>query len=310
MTPGSLTDVSLRLRWRGGEVRPAAKVTRLAGLPYPSRILLLIHGYNVSQCSACHAYTGFIENFTSWPASIWWPVYRCFWPGDGETGTFLDYAAYPWKIGTARECADRLHDLLKKVRGPAGRAVEVSIVGHSLGCRVVMELLERLRTAATGARGEVRLGLVCLMAAAVPVELVRVDRPLNPRSQRLRDLLVLFSPNDEALGFKFVAGQLAARLLKIETASFREAVGLRGEPPGFSTAKHWLHGESGRGRGAGHSDYWPSREAAEHVACHLGSTALYRLRCRQLEGRELLARELPPARRMEPRTLDDMCEGC
>lgn len=252
------------------------------------RAVLLIHGYNVLPDQAHESYRRFMSHLSGWPSGARWGAGRIVWPGALDWGmfSFLGVFSYPGKPQQARESGERLAKMLNQVRGPNGTRAEFSLIAHSLGCRVVVEMLrESLRRAGPMAP---KVRLVCLMAGAVPVKLLRKGQVLRPLRTQMRHLLVLYSPGDQVLRFGFSAGQTGARLFG-ERAVYWRALGLHGEPNDL-TEHRYRHFVS-RGKPAGHGHYWPSARAAEHVARYLGDWTPNRLPEHSVNGHVL-----PPAR--------------
>jgi pimeloyl-ACP methyl ester carboxylesterase len=87
--------------------------------------------------------------------------------------------------------------------------VEVDFIGHSLGCRVILETLNILRD-----KARFRVRHICLMAPAVPSEMLEPDGIYYDLLQSLStdgtQVRVLRSMHDEVLHFAFPAGQAMA----------------------------------------------------------------------------------------------------
>ena len=309
-------DVSVRLRRKGGRIRRFADSRPKRSTQH--RALLLVHGFNVSQCGACRAYEPFLGNFDRWPASRRWPVTRVFWPGDANWGPGLKALAYPLKPKAAEESARSLADFLRTLVGPNGGPAELALVGHSLGCRLVLELLLQLKGSARPSEGPPlpRVQMICLMAAAVPVHMLIDHGALRPAAGQARRVLFLYSPRDRILRWVFPMGQWAAGLRGAGEAS-RQAVGLHGEPRKLADRRRRVFKDDGRGRkksGAKHEDYWPSRQAAEDVARYLGDAVPHPLSVHAIDRHELAeARSLGEHRiatRSLGRTGYSFCDGC
>lgn len=184
----------------------------------PSEYVMFVHGYNVSQQQARESYAQFrwwLEHYQT-PAQ----VLELHWPGDRKWG-LLAAGAYPLKIDTAIRAGELLADWI--AGRPAG--FRLTLVGHSLGCRVVLEAIRHLRTLAATRPGLLaRLKDVALMAAAVPVRYIDNSR-LGPRASEAMRWHILFSRGDTILRLAFVAGQSA----RFDAFGGR-AVGLHGHP--------------------------------------------------------------------------------
>jgi pimeloyl-ACP methyl ester carboxylesterase len=134
------------------------------------------------------------------------------WPGNGRytlTGALL----YPWQIKRSVECGQRLADWIKAKTSGAS----FMLVGHSLGCRLILEALKVLDPAHRR-----RITGVCLMAAAVPVRMIENDE-LGPAHTPNAIWRILHSRGDNVLGAIFHFGQLF-------DSQFTRAVGYLGGP--------------------------------------------------------------------------------
>ena len=303
-------DLTVRLKPRGGDVRRSPQLT--PNRRVQSRVAVLVHGYNVDLCSACRSYDHFHGKFEKWPAANRWSLIRFFWPGDAAWGP-LRFAAYPFKPEMAKKSAESLVAALRRFRGPDGKRTEVTFIGHSLGCRVVVEALQLLVDLETSdqANDLPRIREVCLMAAAVPERVLGKKGDLRQACTRAKHTVVLFSPNDKVLRWAFPAGQAAAYFLG-EKSMYRRAVGLYGEPAGISHYRRRLFTKPGKG--AGHGDYWSSATAAEDVARYLGDAVRNEIPTQDLESHELTGRAPPQARRIGQRRsltgFDGLCSSC
>jgi hypothetical protein len=97
----------------------------------PGDFVVLVHGYNVTQENARESYARFrwwLERFQTNTH-----VLELHWPGDRKGGN-LSGACYPWKIATARQSGVLLAEWLCKQHVGA----RFTLVGHSLGCRLVL----------------------------------------------------------------------------------------------------------------------------------------------------------------------------
>jgi pimeloyl-ACP methyl ester carboxylesterase len=153
---------------------------------------------------------------------------------------------------------------------------EVTLVAHSLGCRVALETVKSIRREGGTYRGA-RIRALCLLAAAVPTDLCEGDR--SPFTETLADCKehVLHSTRDRVLLLAFGTGQFAYGEKGI-------AAGLRGAP-----LHRWYRTMS---TGLGHSRYWSSYDVAEHVGRVLGRTG-----SRRLGENALLEQEAGPEER-------------
>ena len=221
----------------------------------PERFVLFVHGYNVSQEKARESYARFrwwLELFDT-PAN----VIELHWPGDRKWGR-LAGACYPVKIETAKRCGVLLADWLAKQ--PAG--AQFVVVGHSLGCRLVLEAVAELRK--TGHLG--RVSKVCLMAAAVPITHI-APHLLGPQADDSTWWRILYSRGDWILKWTFPVGQITESM-------FPGAVGATGQPAVRWTlagdAWELCQEEDSARQFYGHGYYWqggPTEPVAEE-RCH------------------------------------------
>ena len=220
--------------------------------------LVLVHGFNNSDSGAATAYFAFRKSERALFSSVDPDAFEAlfgdtFWPGDAQWGFFdkLDFLIYPTAVHTAVDAAKDLEAMLLKLPN----LERVDFIGHSLGCRVVLETLNLLRQ-----RALPKIGRVVLMAAAVPSEMLE-------RGGRFFDLLmqlwsegvevrVLHSLDDKVLHWAFPPGQsLAGRSEASERALGRYGPSVM--MPGWNAT---LKGVTIAG--ADHSDYWGDGAAA------------------------------------------------
>jgi hypothetical protein len=237
-------ELSLRERCEGGELAPAVRATERRESARREAVIL-VHGFNNDWREAAKAYVGFRHGRSSPSGDDRDDMLAdLFWPGDAEFGIFdsFDAVVYPAALHTARAAGPRLAAFLRA--NPAW--LRVHFVGHSLGCRVVLEAIDDLRR-----DGGPVVGKVCLMAAAVPVEHVRHGGPLAAALGHAEHALVLYSRSDGVLFGAFPAGQTSGGDGFLPVALGREGLG-QGDGPGDV--------KSIAIPGAGHGDYWGHAE--------------------------------------------------
>lgn len=246
------------------------------------RAVLLVHGFNNNVDEARAAYRQFRAHL---PQGTW-RLGEVQWPGDADFGflQWFDFLSYPTEIPDAEHSADRLAKFLVRL-ARANPTLELTLVGHSLGCRLILEMLDRFAGGASNPVPAIRH--ILLMAAAVPVALSEPGKRLQKAGSRAHERLVLFSPADLVLGLAFPAGQLAARVLKYEDAVYFEAVGLHGHPESFASETPL------QACGNGHSDYWKDERAAAYLAQKLGAAVSHRLNARCLPKHQTPAAKEP-----------------
>lgn len=283
-----MLELNLRQRPVGGALLQAASAPAAVGLGH-RRLIFLIHGFNLTAEAARKAYAAFEANLTGTaPATrpLAGGLVGVLWPGDASWG-LLSFASFPREIRPAVDSAARVSGYLGAVRGPGGGPVELTLVCHSLGNRVAMELLLQL---AQRAPAHVVVKGSCLMAAAVPVPMM--GGRLSGAAAVARTV-TLYSAADWVLHWAFPMGETLAR-----EGWLPEAVGHLGRPTSAWTESHPM--VRANGKGYGHEDYWSGAAAAEHVARLLGVALDH-----QLPEHVVLRRGLRPAGSVPRREVED-----
>ena len=254
---------------RGGTVAPwmDAPPTALIGARH---LTILIHGFNNDERAAHSSYEQFIAQswLTRRPSPKVGTVCEFFWPGDIDAPRSIAAAFYAESVTRAphagRVLAEYLHEL--SATGP----LEVSLICHSLGNRVALEMAKAL----VYMRSPVRISHMCLLAAAVPSMMIYEGGPLHDAVESISRTLVLHSEADEALGIVFRGGQWLAA----EDAS--HAVGKYGAP-----LRRWTVSSDMKPYKHGH--YWPGVRSAGKVHEFLGLSNVRSLETRSTPYREV-----------------------
>ena len=293
-------ELKLREDDRGGGVRPPTR-DHVQALLGARRVLLLIHGYNNDYAFARdEAYPGF-ELLQRDLAGVGkdgdyapgWLVCKVYWPGDADFG-LLSALFYPWIVKHAPQVGEALAGLLHAGAGDAG--LEVAIVSHSLGCRVVAELLRALPA---GSRA--RVTRVAFFAAALGTDKLADARPGSlgaALATRVEDgAISLYSGADRVLSLSFPLGQTLA---PGDEGCMPVALG---HGLWASTAAPAVL-EQAHNPDAGHSDYWGWREQTRDT-CGLRANEAARaaLRLGGFERRLTPARQAPVRQAAEGRAV-------
>jgi pimeloyl-ACP methyl ester carboxylesterase len=225
-------------------------------------LLIFIHGFNNSEEKASHSYRAFFrllkkvfrETRNSPDALV-----HFHWPSDCPLEKVSDPVGYSIALGRARDAAKDLATFLSALPspGPSPASVRVSLIGHSMGCRVILETLILLGDEAPD------VDVVFLMAAAVPIEFATTAGRLNCQAwkRQANQLVKIHSENDGILRWLFPIGQLGSRIRgkeEKERSFLPEAIGLHGNPGEFGERFETNNG---------HSDYWTDLASAH---CFLG----------------------------------------
>lgn len=259
-------ELSVRTAEKGGAVASQVELGPGETLIGKRRIVLLIHGYCNDLDDARQSYSIFRQHLSASKAGNslhklpMADLFSFFWPGDKDWGP-PRFMSYFLEIGPAQDSAKALAKFLRDLP----QVFDLYLIAHSLGNRLVLELLKDLRL---NGMPRIRLKGICMMAAAVPVSDVRWQGPLHDASL-LAYSQVLYSPGDWVLRFGFRVGETAAL-----DGLLPEAVGLHGKPEPQWNGRQEMWGRrrgffgllSAKDRRYGHSDYWSLEETAEPVA--------------------------------------------
>lgn len=274
-------EVTLREDHSGGQVRKRP-VGSEAAFWARDRLVLLVHGYNVASQSAFEQCGRFAEWLVWYSRALGPDIGLLEWPGD--KWWIGRQAFYPLLVGNAKKSGEGLAEFLRSRTGPAGLPCDIVLIGHSLGCRVILEALRALSQAEPDASLRNRI-IVVLLAPAVSVQRVDTGGALNSSLSRATSgICVFYSPSDLVLAAAFPAGQLLA-----EGEPIAEAVGRHGNP-------QYLWKDAFQAAGFGHGDYWASRDIAGCVAFLLGAAVTRPLFGRSDVVRSVLSRPDPPSR--------------
>jgi pimeloyl-ACP methyl ester carboxylesterase len=246
-------QLSARQRDEGGDVQNPFNVIWKGNQPITQLdLVVLIHGFNNHVEEAQTAYLGFRRRQSGFLSEgdaerLELMLGDVFWPGDADWGLvdILDALYYPKTIAKARATAGILADYLVTRTD----VHNLSFIGHSMGCRVVLETIKELK-----ARNHpTPIRKVCLMAAAVPTYFVfPPDGSLDAALHAADQSRMLFSPDDGVLAWAFGPGQTLAG-----EGFFPTAIGRYGDVPLSPGKVDRIHIQN-----AGHSDYWGHKDDA------------------------------------------------
>jgi len=254
-------NLSLRNQKRGGGPIDIGTRTRFATEARPRRVLL-VHGYNVSQRQAEKAFEKFEESLYEFAKRLADDCCWVFWPGDAPI-PFIRTIAYYRKLKNAKACAPEFAEYLKELSPAHGEAPHVIIIGHSLGCRLILEALGLLAQQQREEALKINLKIeIILMAAAVPITLLFEGGSLREAAFQSTRRMVMYSRYDSVLRDFFAIGQ---RLGRDGLGCPLEAVGRFGLPSiGVWTGKYELYHYD-------HSHYWKTPGTAHLIASWLGA---------------------------------------
>jgi hypothetical protein len=205
------------------QVSPPVNFFHLAG----ERIVMIVHGYDNDPDDAGKSYAVFYKelrkivdgHFFQHIWEVYWPGY---WPRRPSKIEPLAALSYSKQSRDAPQIGEVLAEYVQRVsRARNGNLRDIMFIAHSLGCRVVLEAIDRLRSSST-----IRVSGICLMAAAVPTFMVDPGASLRSAAEFSRKHYILYSPADFVLHWFFRPGEFGAALGR----RWPEAVGRFGNP--------------------------------------------------------------------------------
>lgn len=215
------------------------------------RYIILVHGFNVIEWKAEESFDKFRERSRAVSKDFPKELLSLTWPGK---------EIYPKAVQNARASGKILGAYISNLTNPFGKRPQIVLIGHSLGCRVILEALRWL--CSNMSESEHNHIDLFLMAAAVPVQLVEPYERLWKATQFARRSHIYFSKGDWILRVFFPFGQTLT--LNSLEGVIPTAVGLRGGPDDEGV---WT--ESKPMRGYGHSSYWTGVEVIQEICGRL-----------------------------------------
>ena len=240
----------------GGAVVPARLTLgtpTLDMLQQCNDVVFLVHGFNVDRANGMAELGAFGKQLTALGEGA---AVAVLWPGDSSIGPL----SYPFETNKADDSAVELATF---IGDELPRAPRISFIGHSLGCRVVMETVRQLWI-----KG-IPVAQVLLMAAAIDNDSLGVSTAYQRAAQFTARTGVLYSPSDTVLRNAYPIGNLVSALL--HTASTTDAaLGFTGpfsssSPPPSQVQAVGIPGAVG----VNHGDYLPNAAGQfnSHQAC-------------------------------------------
>lgn len=163
----------------------------LKRIPNKGKVLILVHGYNNEYDSVCGAYS-IIKGNVRKRLIGYGLIIGYFWPGMNNKLEF-------WiAIRRANETAERFRELLNLIATKKNN-VEIDIMSHSLGARVVLGALKKVNRKITN-------NYFC-MAAAVDNEVLEKGELFYDATKNLRSIHVFHTKRDWVLRFGYRAAQ-------------------------------------------------------------------------------------------------------
>jgi hypothetical protein len=201
-------------------------------------LLFAAHGFNINQSNGLVS-LGLLDKYLAFAAPS--VLIGVLWPGD----SVIPIVDYPFEGSVAIDCGAKLADFCNEY---CGSAQTISFVSHSLGARVVLEAVSRLKRKARS---------VCLTAAAINRDCLTTEYVVAARNSE--QISILASREDMVLKIAFSVADPFADLLHDDHSPFQVALGSVGPPPTAppQVRAPWQISNDGAAGDYGHSDYLP-----------------------------------------------------
>jgi hypothetical protein len=198
---GAVTSGHLYRVENGSDIDWDAHLPEFTSATLGKRLLVLVHGYNNSRSFGRMRLVRFSNMLAAGGNSD--IMLAVLWPGDG----WAKALTYPFEGRDADDSADALFRWLS---ANAASNARIAFVGHSLGCRVVMNAAQQLAR-----RGSPTLDRICLMAPAIDNDsLGRIGFTCYREATLAADkLAVLASEEDLVLHYAYPLGDITQTIL-------------------------------------------------------------------------------------------------
>jgi esterase/lipase superfamily enzyme len=201
-------------------------------------VVFATHGFNVSYAAGVHALARLEHDLGLAGRFLFVGV---LWPGD----YWLPVVNYPSEAADAVRCG-RL--LARFADATLDGARSISFVSHSLGARLVLEAVKRMRHPARE---------VCLLAAAVDDDCLATEQYAGACANAQR-VTVLASTSDMVLRLAYPGGDFLSDVGGDDDSPWCKALGYEGpHPRGLAHVEHAQIASTAR---YGHGDYLPPSE--------------------------------------------------
>jgi esterase/lipase superfamily enzyme len=162
-----------------------------------SSVTFLLHGFNVDRSNGTAELTALANELS---ATTTGAAVAVLWSGDSVAGPL----SYPFETNNADDTAV---ELTKFIADWLPQRPRLSLVAHSLGCRVAMETVRHLWIK------DIPVAQVCLMAAAIDNDSLGDIASYQGAAEHAARVAVLYSPSDRVLRYAYPVGnQLSAFL--------------------------------------------------------------------------------------------------
>lgn len=271
------SHIRIRLDSSSGSVPEEAFVSlRRIRAIRENEIRILIHGFNCNENEALSSYNNLmssLEKFTFERESISERFLCLTWVGDLSRGKLASSVLYAQAIEAAQVCAriaaKEIDDIVATVRSNCQDVRKITFIAHSLGCRLVLFLLDQLVERARRENPDAALTRVTydavFLGAAIPEGDIKRDSPLRGAVEAVERRANFWSSTDDILRFAFPAGEQSYRSFLGGSSRGGRALGT------FSGNDDLTWDEVGlTDTGIGHSDYWTDEYVAQELVRFFG----------------------------------------
>lgn len=234
------------------------------------RVYLLVHGFNNTRDKADESYRRFRKRIKDYIGpSLSHLIWEFYWPGYEERyGNLVTLLAgpapahslvtainYHKQVPKAVDFGKLLGEYMVQLRSDA-QDTEFVLIGHSLGCRLILEALSSIENQIP----KVKIAAILLMAAAVPVSAVELGGRLRSALESSQRRFAVFSHSDRVLSICFPMGQRLAN----DGGALPKAVGWHGMP-----FECWTDRQR---TSLTHGQYWSDQATTPNVVRLFGKT--------------------------------------
>jgi len=183
------------------------------------QVTFLVHGFNVEDEEG-RVSLSTLANLLA--VHIKGAIVFVLWPGDSPVGPL----SYPFTEGL--QAIDTAVQLKRRIQEHVAPSTKLNFIGHSLGCRVVLETIRNLYVDSRSAHGDYPVNQVCLMAGAVDDYCLSIPEVYKSSVEHAERIVVLSSTEDKVLKYIYPLGDLVQSFIYFWKESFGLALGYHG----------------------------------------------------------------------------------
>lgn len=183
------------------------------------QVTFLIHGFNVGDDEGRTSLSTLAKSLTE---TLEDAIVFVLWPGDSTIGPL----SYSFTEG--HQANDTAVQLMRRILEHITPSTKLNFVGHSLGCRVVLETIKNLHFEISGKPHFYPIKQVCLMAGAVDDYCLSIPEEYKSAIERVERIVVLSSIEDKVLKYIYPLGDLIQAFIFFWRETFGLALGYHG----------------------------------------------------------------------------------